>query len=220
VPTFAISLDAYDARRDPGSGQGNHRESRIWMADPAQAIGGLLLPIEPFEGLVGFALRLIDAAKDWQDNLQGTLAGYRERVVHIYLKQREGGLNIAMPPALVAELSEYGAVAGDKLRDSFNLDEHRWRRFLVAMERLTETIENITNAYDGNGGEPFREFLERYATHPDDPLSYRQTETDLNLLRSRAGDLATLGRKWREQRQIAEGKLPRPKTDLRITPNP
>jgi predicted acylesterase/phospholipase RssA len=223
-PTFAISLDVYDARRDPGQGmQGDGRASRVWMADPSKAIGGLLLPIEPFNGLVGFVMRLIDAAKDWQDNLQGTLAGYRDRIVHIYLKPREGGLNIAMPPALVSELSEYGAEAGDKLRDSFNLDEHRWRRFLVAMERLTETVDNVADAYDGNGGEPFGEFLERYAGHPDDPdhpLSYRQNKVDLQLLRSRADGLTALGRKWRQEPQIPERKLPRPKTDLRITPKP
>jgi predicted acylesterase/phospholipase RssA len=223
-PTFAISLGVYDVRRDPGQGmQGGGRASRVWMADPSKAIGGLLLPIEPFNGLVGFVMRLIEAAKDWQDNLQGTLAGYRDRIVHIYLKPREGGLNIAMPPPLVSELSKYGAEAGEKLRDSFNLDEHRWRRFLVAMERLTETVDNVADAYDGNGGEAFGEFLERYAGHaddPDHPLSYRQNKVDLQLLRSRADDLTALGRKWREEPQIPEGKLPRPKTDLRITPKP
>jgi len=135
----------------------------------------------------------------------------------------KAGLNIAMPPALVSELSEYGAEAGDKLRDSFNLDEHRWRRFLVAIERLTETVDNVADAYDGNDGEPFGEFLERYASRPDDadhPLSYRQNKVDLQLLRSRADDLTALGCKWRQEPQIPEGKLPRPKTDLRITPKP
>jgi hypothetical protein len=45
------------------------------MPPTDEAGSGILLPNQPFEGILGFLSRLIDAAKDWQDNLQSTLAG-------------------------------------------------------------------------------------------------------------------------------------------------
>jgi predicted acylesterase/phospholipase RssA len=240
TPTFGISLDDYDKRRDrsrqPGSSGstslGNlpgeyvidgHRETRVWMPKTKQTQSGLLLPIRDFDGLFGFLMRLIDAAKDWQDNLQSTLTGSRDRIVHIYLKPEEGGLNITMPPALVGALGGYGADAGVQLRDSFNLDEHRWRRFLVAMDHLDEAFGNFTAAYDGlpQGPESFGTFLSRYPDdpdHPDHPLTYRQEPQDLDLLRKRAAELAALGREWRAQPQMK--KLPKTKASLHITPEP
>jgi hypothetical protein len=237
TPTFAISLDDYDKRRDrsrqPGSPEsaslGNlpgeyvvddHRETRVWMPKTKQTQSGLLLPIRDFAGLFGFLMRLIDAAKDWQDNLQSTLTGSRDRIVHIYLKPEEGGLNITMPPALVGSLGGYGAEAGVLLRDSFDVDEHRWRRFLVAMDRLDHAFDNFTAAYDGlpQGPESFGTFLSRYPDDPDHPLTYRQAPHDLDLLRKRAAELAALGRGWRAQPQMK--KLPKTKASLHITPEP
>ena len=195
------------------------KETRVWMPETAEAGSGLLLPIQPLDGLVSFLFRLIHAAKDWQDSLQSTLAGYRDRIVHVYLKPTEGGLNIVMPNALVSALGEYGAQAGEMLRDRFSLDEHRWRRFLVAMDRLHESLENFLDAYAGHAGGPesFSAFLSRV---PERTRSYKQTLKDLALLQKRAGELAALADSWRNQQQIPQDRLPHPKTDLRITPKP
>lgn len=56
---------------------------------------------------------------------------HRERIVHVRLDSVEGGLNLNMPAERVAKLMAYGKLAGEKLRDDFNWDEHRWKRFLV-----------------------------------------------------------------------------------------
>ena len=53
-----------------------------------------------------------------------------ERIVHVVLKPDEGGLNLTMTDATVQKLVDYGKKAGQLLRDSFVLEEHRWRRFL------------------------------------------------------------------------------------------
>lgn len=215
-PTFGISLDEYDERRDrapPGT------ENRVWMPSPTSAGGGSLLPLQSFDGLAAFLMRLINAAKDWQDNLQGTLAGYRDRIVRVYLRPDEGGLNIVMPPALVGQLSQYGAVAGDNLRDKFDLDEHRWRRFLVAMDRFDETLGNVVQAYNGRPGGPeaFSTFLQRY---PQSAKSYKQGPAELTMLLARADDLAKLATKWGTPPALVKDKLPHPKTDLRVAPRP
>jgi hypothetical protein len=192
----------------------------VWLPNPKLAQSGILIPGRPIGGLAAFLIRLVDAAKDWQDNLQGTLAGYRDRIVHINLKSDEGGLNVTMPPGVALTLATYGATAGALLRDEFNLDEHRWRRFLVAMTRLDETIEEFAAAYDGKEeAEPFAKFLSRYSDNPPhSPLSYRQTAQDLETLLARAREFSELGRRWRSQPDVQEKALPHPKTDMRITP--
>jgi predicted acylesterase/phospholipase RssA len=236
TPTFAISLDAYDPRRDPrqqhdSSGSAFHgslpgeqvaagdNETRVWMPPTKRAQSGLLLPIQQVNGLFGFLMQLVYAAKDWQDNLQSTLAGSRDRIVHIFLKPEEGGLNIDMPSALVGALGGYGADAGDLLRDKFDLDEHRWRRFLVAMDRLNEAFDHLAAAYDGQlqGPESFRTFLSRYVH----PLTYNRLSPDeLDLLHRRVAELAALGREWRAQPPIPEDKIPKTRGNVRIAPEP
>ena len=224
-PTFGISLDDFNEKRVPEKIKAQYPpddpHSRVWLPPTDQPRSGILIPGEPLHGIVAFLSRLIDAAKDWQDNLQSTLPGYRDRIVHVGLKSDEGGLNITMPPKLVLTLGAYGAKAGVDMRDEFDLDEHRWRRFLVAMDRLDHTLDEIAAAYNGQGGiEPFETFLNRYP-NPPNPVSYKDAARDhLETLKSRAADLAELSRRWEAQVQIPDAELPHPKTDLRIAPRP
>jgi predicted acylesterase/phospholipase RssA len=58
APTFAISLDQYDIRRDravdgPVEAQNPVQETRVWMPATDEAGGGILLPNQSFEGLLG-----------------------------------------------------------------------------------------------------------------------------------------------------------------------
>jgi hypothetical protein len=102
TPTFAISLDDYDEKRN---------RDDVWL--PASSGSGSQLPVQPFDGLGGFLMRLLLSAKDWQDNLQSTLPGYRERIAHVVLKPEEGGLNLTMDEATIRKLVNYGEQAGD-----------------------------------------------------------------------------------------------------------
>jgi hypothetical protein len=194
---------------------------RVWLPKTKRAVSGVLIPGEPLDGIVAFFSRLIDAAKDWQDNLQSTLPGYRDRIVHVGLEPNEGGLNINMPRDLVRRLGNYGALAGVDMRTEFDLDEHRWCRFLVAMDRMEHTLDEIAAAYNGQGGiESFAAFLNRYP-NPPNPVSYKEAARDhLETLKTRVADLAELSRRWQAQLQIPDKELPHPKTDLRITPRP
>jgi predicted acylesterase/phospholipase RssA len=224
-PTFGITLDDFSEKRVPEDIKKqyppNDPHSRVWLPKTTSAGSGVLIPGEPLHGIAAFFSRLLDAAMSWQDNLQSTLPGYRDRIVHVGLKSDEGGLNIAMPPKLVLALGEYGAQAGMDMRDEFDLDEHRWRRFLVAMDRMDHTLDEIAAAYNGQGGiESFAAFLNRYP-YPPNPVSYKDAAHDhLETLKTRVADLAELSRRWEAQLQIPDAQLPHPKTDLRITPRP
>lgn len=220
TPTFAISLDVFDPKRhDPEDGDG-----RIWMfRNPRE---GASLPILPFSGFGDFLFRLVDAAKDWQDNLQSVLPGYRERIVHVGLSDDEGGLNIAMPEETVRRLVALGERAGERLADfdSDDMDAHRWRRFLVAMARMEQTLDDLTRSCEGvaqtSSGptvESFGRFLERY---PALAREYEQTPEVLNAMLTRAAEIAEIGAQWRDLPTIRSGRIPQPDTNLRITAKP
>ena len=161
-PTFGISLDTYDPRR---------RATRVRL--PMKAGAGRWIPIAPIAGLADFAKSIVYSAKDWQDELQSVLSGYRERIVHIYLDDKEGGLNLAMSQSLIESLTEYGDRAGRLLvgrnvippdEAPFDFDAHRWRRFLVAFARIEETLGKTADVWK-NGG--FGDFITKYAVAPE-----------------------------------------------------
>jgi hypothetical protein len=231
-PTFAITLDEYDKRRDtiPDGGAEGHdtavdehdekcRTTRVWFPMTDQTSSGSLIPIVPFEGLLAFLMRLIDSAKNWQDSLQSALPGYRERIVHVSLKPEEGGLNLTMDPRTIKKLADYGWKAGDKLCTEFCLDLHRWRRFLVAMARMEETLDEVADAYfRAKGGvDSFANFLARY---PQITQHYKQKPGVLNAMLARGDELARLGQKWKQGPRVRDGGIPQPPTNLRITPKP
>jgi predicted acylesterase/phospholipase RssA len=205
-PTFAITLDDWDGKRN---------RDDVWL--PESAGSGSQLPILPFDGLGGFVMRLLMSAKDWQDNLQSTLPGYRERIAHVVLKPEEGGLNLTMDEATIRKLVDYGKQAGETLRDDFDLDAHRWRRFLVAMGRMEQTLDDVATAYGRlpGGPEAFGDFLDRYSGKP---ASYKQDAAALPEMLKRGAELATSGANWRTKPTIREGNIPNPPTNLRTTP--
>jgi predicted acylesterase/phospholipase RssA len=209
-PTFAISLDEYDEKRN--------RNGRVWLPSPSSSESGSQIPVQPFEGLGAFLMRLIDSAKNWQDNLQSVLPGYRERIAHVALKPDEGGLNLTMDQATIDTLVCYGKQAGETLCTQFDLDSHRWRRFLVAMARMEETLDEVALAYEGVGGpEKFSDFLARY---PQLSKHYKQDPARLAAMLARGKELAASGVSWRREPTIREGNIPRPATNLRISPKP
>ena len=135
--------------------------------------------------------------------------------MHVALKPDEGGLNLTMDETTINKLVGYGALAGETLRDKFDLDDHRWRRFLVAMARMEQTLDEVAEAYEQVPGE-FGKFLEQYAPHPK---SYDQKDPErVKEMLKRAAELVALGKDWREQPTIRGGEIPRPITNLRITP--
>jgi predicted acylesterase/phospholipase RssA len=216
TPTFGIGLDEYNKNRD-------RNNSRIFLPkvtsqDGKTVTSGALLPINDVIGLPAFLTSILFTAKDWQDNLQSTLHGYRERIVHVALTPDEGGLNLTMSSDTIGQLSEYGAQAGDKLNTAFNLDEHRWRRFLVAMRRVESTLFELQHAYENTpiGADSFKDFLYRY---PPQTISYKPDPAALQQLRERAEALVKMADVWTTP-SFPEELVLKPESDLRITPQP
>jgi Patatin-like phospholipase len=216
-PTFGIGLDEYTVERDRDFEKTN-TETRVWM--PAIPVGGANLPVGSIGGVFEFFASIIFTAKDWQDNLQSTQHGYRERIVHVALKPNEGGLNLNMPSETIKLISQFGAKAGDTLVHKFDLQGHRWRRFLVAMRRVEATLVDMQKAYNEAplGGNSFEKFLESY---PQQATNYRPDKPETaQQLRDRAKMLVDVIAAWRKQPAIPDKLVPHPESDLRITPKP
>src|SRR5258708_31828079 len=107
--------------------------------------------------------------EEWQGQLEGTPPRYWEGIGAGVLKPPEGGLNLAMDQETIKRLAGYGQKAGEILRGKFDLDQHRWRRFLGAMARMEEKLDDIAQAYEGgqDGAEAFATVLHRHAKFLD-----------------------------------------------------
>ncbi|UXU76439.1 MULTISPECIES: patatin-like phospholipase family protein [unclassified Paracoccus (in: a-proteobacteria)] len=208
-PTFGISLGQFQDGQAGG-------DSRVSL--PVQPQQGGLLATRPFHGLGGFLMALLDSAKDWQDSLQSVLIGYRERIVTISLRDNEGGLNLRMPPELIAQLSAYGAQAGQILRTDFNLDRHRWRRFVSAEPALERLLVEFAEQWDQPAPAGAASYPDLVASCPQD-LGYKlDSKAHYLVLGTRAELIAALGRKLRADPLPAgiERRLPRHGARMRL----
>lgn len=144
-PTFGVSLD----RQRPGD------SSAVRL--PMKAVSGGNLPVDAIDSPLAFAVALLEAAKDWRDNLLSKLVGYRERVAHIHLDEAsEGGLNLQMSEKTIEKLTDYGDRAGVLLTgqpgigrdvEPFRFDDHRWRRYLVVYAGLEDLLTGVADQW-------------------------------------------------------------------------
>lgn len=207
-PTFGISLDGFDERRHHKSSK--VPEGRVYL--PKKAGQGMQRPVDAIGGPFAFFAAILNAARNWQDELQSVLPGYRERIAHIALTSDEGGLNLEMKQGVVARLSKYGELAGKELA-GFDLEEHRWRRFLTAYAAFEESFEAMADSW--NDG--FRDAVEtpRDGSYPPGP-------GDREEIVARVDELMKVASAWRSDplRERWGGKkgMPRPRTHLKQVP--
>jgi predicted acylesterase/phospholipase RssA len=154
-PTFGIDL--LDKRPD-------FPETKVWM--PKSNGGGIshlwtrLTTMSGIGGAGSFVFAMFNAARNWLDNLQATVPGYRDRIVHIYLNKREGGLNLNMPREVVTDLGKYGELAALKLIEHFvygmdgnqktpmTWDNHRWIRYRSTMAVLESFLAGFADSVE------------------------------------------------------------------------
>jgi len=214
-PTFGVSLESVDEKMPD-------RRVHLPFSDEVH------LNSTPIQDLFGFLGRLVDAAKDWQDRLQSTLPGYRERIVSIYLKDNEGGLNLDMPAPIIESLVGLGDRAGALATGAsldpadehvFDFDEHRWRRFLVAFAAAEDVLMKAAWSWKASGCGT-RDFIARYK---DAARSFRGETPDEHAWREqvfqRFDGLMAHVDAWPDA--LAEAKdaqVPQPRTRVRLSP--
>lgn len=96
----------------------------------------------PITGPAELAGQLLDTMQNWRDTLQAELPGARDRVYEARLDKAagEGGLNLAMPPATIRRLQDRGGRVAEHILAGFDLDQHRFTRYLVTMQHLEREL--------------------------------------------------------------------------------
>jgi len=152
-PTFAINLAPFP----PAHPQQADESKNVYM--PASNSAGTLLPFDRFTSVPNFLSAILDAMQNWNDNTQTHLPGYRDRIVTVFLSDKEGGLNLDMPPDVLKRLRLRGAAAGALIagrfkepstlppgKGSMNWENHRWSRFRSTMGALKTYLKAFATA--------------------------------------------------------------------------
>lgn len=224
-PTFGIDLQAI--RKD-------RPDSVAWMPSRnAEGFGEQFTRIPPTNGvgpLFQYAAGMIDAARNWTENRQMSVPGYRDRIVHIRLDEgKEGGLNLDMDPEVVSEVTDRGGKAADLLLSHFfhpadgvtlTWDNHRWIRFRSAFTRLEELFQQLrVGLGEPESGEPsYTQLLDR--GREGAPNSYRVTEHQRVFIRQWMDELLAAAHRLETVPESTRPshKQPRPAPALRVLP--
>jgi hypothetical protein len=156
-PTFGISLQT----------RSNVRTSeRVWLptrhdqgrADLRPPCDLSDLPIDRAESagqrlrqLGCFLSSLWNAPWRWNDTTLMRMPGVRDRVVRVFLREHEGGINVRMRPEAIKQLAdEYGVRAAHafikRFIDGPGWREHRWVRFNSLLVALRGRVGSVREA--------------------------------------------------------------------------
>ncbi len=217
-PTFGLDLQ-------PSRGRG---QPTVVMSDDPR------LPLfTSVRGLAGFWAQLLNAARNWRDNMQAELPGYRDRICQIRLTKQEGGLNLNMPPEVVAALVERGATAGKLIRtgECFDWNRHRFVRYRTFMQMMQRSLGRTRVGKDcvwsGEGwrakgflDRPFREVLSEcvladYPSRPPDEQAWCHRAV------AATDKLLALAARWDSDgdAEFDDDGAPHPTPTIRITPS-
>jgi predicted acylesterase/phospholipase RssA len=154
-PTLGINLQYTDAQGAAARCSAN-TDPVFLPADRKQGVNDLWLSAvgngSPASGVAGFIKAILWSSRVWHDNSFLKLPGYRDRVVEIWLRPDEGGLNLSMPEDVIKRLIDLGREGGIRLRDRFSdADDfeamswtgHRWTRYRSAMAGLTAALQQF-----------------------------------------------------------------------------
>ena len=225
-PTFAINLAGFERGEAPAPGNPASR-----VVDPIPATGRARETWKDIDTMFDFFVAIKDAMQNWRDNAQARLPGFRERVIHVKLAHKEGGLNLAMPPETIADLADGGRFAGERLVERFSgapagqapapaesWDEHRWTRLrvtLAALERLFRRFEiGFSTLDDGDG--VTRPYRERLALGGDGPYAL-QPAARLQLAVDTVAAYRALVESWGDG-TLDDASRPHPVVALRLVP--
>lgn len=221
-PTFAIDLRDKHPDHPPGA----------WM--PSTNGSGIAEWWTRFEGargegsLSGFVAAIFNAMQNWMDNAQSRLPGYRDRVVHVSLAAREGGLNLDMQPEAIQALGERGRDAAALLVDHFrrppdahelSWDNHRWVRYRTALALLEGFLARLRHAVRAPAPDD-RSYEELIVRGPADaPASYRwERRAQRDFAAAATRELLDLADRWNAAGQTFAEGAPAPHPELRIRP--
>jgi hypothetical protein len=172
------------------------------------------------------------------------MPGYRDRIVHVKLAPNEGGLNLSMPPDIIAAVSERGERAGELLAARFapepgkdpktgkdielTWDNHRWIRYRSMMAALEVLARRFRATWiDVDKQKPWRSYgellrrkrREKPASYPlTRPGQYAFAVSVTDQLVNFVAGWTTKDQSFDRGKSSSSGGAPRPKPILRVMP--
>jgi predicted acylesterase/phospholipase RssA len=224
-PTFGVDLQ--NIRKD-------RPDSFVWM--PSRNEEGLsaewdrIPDSSSIAPIATYIAGLINTARNWTDNRQMTVPGFRDRIVHIRLDEKnEGGLNLDMNPKDVQKISDRGRDAATLLIQHFanpdpdvslNWDNHRWIRLRSVLSRIEDLLAQLQAGWSRPepGERSYHDLLQR--NKHEGPNSYRLTAGQRDFMTSWLGLLLAAASQVGEAQtnERPSRKAPRPEPDLRVLP--
>jgi hypothetical protein len=222
-PTFGINLGRF---LDDESDYDPHDESQnVWM--PKSNDAGRAEVWSRFKTLPAYLGAMFNGIKDWNDNVQMKVPGFRDRIVTVKLRASEGGLNLDMGPELIAPLVERGRAAGQLLVRRFAVpsvgnftkamdwENHRVVRYRVAMSAAQRFASAFTTGYEGAqpGDATYDELLEIATKNPMHAYRWKDPTTATRAPRVTrfVADLAG----WLARKNVDfTGNAPKPEPEL------
>lgn len=228
-PTFGINLRDIDRRHT----------QKVYI--PCKNSGGLDEWWTRFDlklglgGLVSYFGLLFDTSRNWRDNLQLSVPGYRDRVVHIGLDPaKEGGLNLDMAREIISVLTERGQDAGGAILSRYSptaeyprepgcvvdLDNQKWIRFRSFMQLLEEALLSMSEAipFSDSSGLNYDELLAQAQDLGYAMRSAQQRQYARDLLSQLMALVPEIVR-MRDEGHSFDTNAPKPKPDLRVMPH-
>ncbi len=230
-PTFGINLRSFhpDFPEDP-----KNQANNIWM--PTSNAGSVLELWDRFEkdgpSLGGFCASILNAMQNWQDNMQSRVPGFRDRIVHVYLSDEEGGLNLNMDSGILDKLEVRGRFAGARLVTNFtapdaincgsgsgqpmNWNNHRIVRYRTAMSLIEYWVRRFCDVYANTPG--YSAITQRPIGSP--PCTYPfETLTQRAYAVTATNSLVTLNSALQALNQSFADGAPRPQPELVTRPH-
>lgn len=229
-PTFAINLRPFGPDDAPPEGEAPPppQSQYVWMAERHPE--GVEDWWYRFDGdLGGFLSNIVRTMQNRVDDAQMRVPGYRDRIVHVSLTDREGGTNLDMRPEVIGALTERGLWAGRRLVERFaeppptpaslSWEDHRWSRFRTTFAAMAEMLQQIAQAYTARpqaGGRTYPELLAHDpATHP---TSYKMSDGQQEIARRLGGRVEEIAAELDAAGQSLAARAPSPAPTLRMVP--
>lgn len=140
-PTFGLNLESLEKQITEGEQVHLPKQDSSAESDRLANLG---------TSVFGFAGGILNTFLDWRDTMQSTLPGFRGRIANVRQGAGEGGMNLFMPPEVIATLALRGFRAGEALKHRFTTqeggetagftqtDRYRWIRMRLAVREYRE----------------------------------------------------------------------------------
>jgi predicted acylesterase/phospholipase RssA len=233
-PTFAITLSSSDVV-NPDQIDESSMVSMSHCNRPNQAEDFNRFD-EHWWRLAGFLGAILNTLRNWRDQTQARVPGYRDRIATIHLTRNEGGINLNMPTDVIARLSKRGQQAGKRLRQRFNPEEgdgsglnwqnQRWiryRSFMAVFETLLAKFKRGFEFPQQSGVPSYAEMVEAGGIEdktqhcgPGDKSPFDHSQQSGAQLKTQ--QLFELATEWAENAETFAPGSPKPPADLVIRP--